>query len=115
MKIKEFAEKLDISQYTLRYYEKVGVLNPIKRIKNGYREYEENDIGWMEFVLRLKDTGMPIKKIIEYAELRSQGNKTRFQRQILLEEHEKDLINRIELFKSNLEHIQKKIEYYKKS
>lgn len=112
MRIKEFAERLNISQYTLRFYEKVGVLNPIKRKKNGYREYDENDIGWMEFVLKLKDTGMPLKKIVEYAELRSHGKGTRLQRQKLLQEHEGELIKRIGILKSNLTLIQKKIEFY---
>jgi DNA-binding transcriptional MerR regulator len=115
MKIKYFAEKLGVSQYTLRYYEKIGVLRPIKRLQNGYREFGEADIKWMEFVLRLKNTGMPIKNIIKYADLRSEGDKTKIQRKELLEEHEKEIIHRINEQQVNLKKIREKIEFYRKS
>lgn len=115
MKIKDFSERIGITPYTLRYYEKIGVLKPIKRIKNGYREYDEKDIAWMEFVIRLKETGMPVKRIIEYAELRTQGDNTKLQRQRLLEDHENILRKKIEEQLNHLSKIQEKIKTYKTS
>ncbi len=114
MRIKEFSERVGLTPYTLRYYEKIGVLRPIKRTTNRYREYDERDISWMEFVLRLKKTGMPIKKIKEYAELRSEGDETKNQRQKILEDHEEILKQKIEEQMKHLQRIQEKIEYYKK-
>lgn len=67
--IGEFAEKVGLTTYTLRYYEKQQLILP-KRDENGRRYYDEVDIKWMGFILHLKGTGMLMSEIQEYVELR---------------------------------------------
>ncbi len=61
MNIKELSEISGLTTHTLRYYEKIGLLKNIKRDSVGYRDYTENDAAWIEFIGRLKATGMSIE------------------------------------------------------
>jgi len=114
MKIGEFSKRIGISEYTLRYYEKVGVLEPIKRNRNGYREYLEEDIAWMEFVGRLKDTGMKIEDITAFAVLRAKGDSSKKDRLKMLIDHEKRIKEDLERLSGNLRSIQEKIAVYRR-
>ena len=51
MTIKEVSEKYDISQDTLRYYERIGMIPPVTRTSSGIRDYQESDLGWVEHVI----------------------------------------------------------------
>ena len=62
MQIKEVQEKLKISSYTLRYYEKMGLIQPY-RDENGYRNYSEEDIHKIERIMFLRDINVPIEDI----------------------------------------------------
>lgn len=62
MQIKEVQEKLKISSYTLRYYEKMGLIQPY-RDENGYRNYNEEDIHKIERIMFLRDINVPIEDI----------------------------------------------------
>ena len=75
MKIGEIANKTNLPASTLRYYEKKGLLK-VDRDKNGRRYYKESDIEWIKFIRRLKETGMLIKDIQHYSELRYVGSIT---------------------------------------
>lgn len=112
MRIKEFAERIGVTESTLRFYEKVGVLKPIFRNSSGYREFGEADLRWMEFVLRLKVTGMPLAQIVQYAQWRDQGDRTIEDRLQLLQGHELQVRTDLEALQSSLEKIQEKILYY---
>ena len=46
MTIKEVSEELGLTQDTLRYYEKIGMIPPVTRTEGGIRDYQENDIAW---------------------------------------------------------------------
>ncbi|MCY9855989.1 MerR family transcriptional regulator, partial [Vibrio mediterranei] len=87
MDIKRFSERVGLSPYTLRYYEKIGLIRNVNRDTNGRRIYLEKDTDWIQFVIRLKDTGMPLNVIKEYSKLRYQGESTLEARKELLEEH----------------------------
>lgn len=65
LSISEAAEKSGISSYTLRYYEKIGLLPQPKRKNNGSRFYLESDIHFMKFLKSLKETGMSLEDIKE--------------------------------------------------
>ncbi|KRK47775.1 MerR family transcriptional regulator [Secundilactobacillus kimchicus] len=73
--IGEFGEQTGLTIDTLRYYEKEGLLEP-QRDKNGRRQYTETDRRWCEFIKRIKATGMPLRTIKQYSELRHRGNET---------------------------------------
>jgi MerR family transcriptional regulator, aldehyde-responsive regulator len=68
MTIQEVAEQTGISAYTIRFYEKVGVLPHIKRLPNGIRQFSDADVAFLRFLLQLKQTGMSLEDIIEFTE-----------------------------------------------
>lgn len=109
--IGEFSEISGLSIYTLRYYEHEGLINP-ERKANGQRIYTKNDIAWVEFIVRLKETGMPIKEIQRYAVLRVQGELTLCERRDMLLHHRQILQDNLKNLNSHLEKLDAKIEYY---
>lgn len=112
MNIKTFSELTQVSAYTLRYYEKIGLLKQVERNANGHRFFTAKDVDWVGFLKRLKDMGMALKKIQQYADLRALGESTSEQRKNLLEEHVAVVEKRIEAEALNLEKIKQKIKYY---
>ena len=104
-----------LSPHALRYYEKIGVLRPVARAANGHRRYNKDDVAWIEFVLRLKHTGMPLDQIREYARLRAQGDGTIAPRLHVLEQHRDSLIARIADLQKNLGAIDSKIARYRRA
>ncbi|HBO39430.1 MAG TPA: MerR family transcriptional regulator [Pasteurellaceae bacterium] len=86
MKIRQFSILTGLSVDTLRYYEKEGLLKPNRDI-NGYRQYTEHDIEWVQAFLRLKRTNMPLTQIKEYSRLRHLGDETVAQRYKMLLTH----------------------------
>ncbi|MCT4663003.1 MAG: MerR family transcriptional regulator, partial [Tissierellales bacterium] len=95
-KIKEVSEKTGISAYTLRYYEKEGILPSIERDKSGQRVYSDENIAWLEIVVCLKDTNMPLEEIKEIVRLSMIGDETIDERKQILLEHRKKIQNQIE-------------------
>lgn len=112
MNIKEFAEVSGISAHTLRYYEKIGVFQDVKRNDSGHRNYTEADILWAQFINRLKETGMPLEQIRQYAVLRKQGEGTAEARMHLLKNHAATLKKRLAEEKQHLKKIHEKIAWY---
>ena len=115
MKIKEFANRVGVSESAIRYYERIGVLHSIGRLKNGYREFDEDDVRWMEFVNRLRVTGMSMENIVEYARLREQGESSIADRLRILESHEAKIVHEMAENELHLQRLREKILHYKKS
>lgn len=111
--IGEAAEKLHLSIHTLRYYEKEGLLLPVKRADNGQRVYTLDDIQWVYMIRCLRDTGMSIQNIKQYLSLFKQGLKTVPERKEFLEQNKKHIDQQILLFQTTKLLLEKKIEYYK--
>ena len=114
MNIKEFSKITGISAHTLRYYEKIGILQEVKRNASGHRNYTERDIVWAEFINRLKETGMPLAQIKEYASLRKRGECTAKTRMNLLEQHALVLKQKITEEQQHLKKINEKIQHNEK-
>lgn len=76
MTIKEVAEKYDISQDTLRYYERVNMIPKVTRTSGGIRDYQEEDIRWVELAICMRSAGLPIEAMIEYVRLFKEGDET---------------------------------------
>lgn len=85
--IGEFSQLSGLTTHAIRFYESAGVLRSSSRAPNGHRRYQENDVLWIEFVLKLKLTGMPLSEIKQYADLREQGDSTLQQRLVMLKLH----------------------------
>ena len=73
MKIGELAKRSGLSAHTIRYYERIGLLPYAVRDQSRRRDYDTSILTWIEFLGRLKSTGMPIRDMLRYAELREKG------------------------------------------
>lgn len=89
MTIKEVSEKYDISQDTLRYYERVGMIPKVNRTAGGIRDYQESDLGWVELAICMRGAGLPVEVMIEYVKLFQEGDATIPARLELLTEQRK--------------------------
>lgn len=92
LSIGELSRLSGLSTHTIRFYEAAGVLKPAGRASNGHRRYRSDDVLWLEFVLRLKLTGMPLAEIKQYALLRAQGESTLQPRLAMLKLHRERLV-----------------------
>lgn len=109
--IGEFANKVGLTTYTLRYYEKEKLILP-KRDENDRRYYTEQDIKWVGFLLHLKGTGMLMNEIKEYVQLRAQGDSTIKIRRDLLSKVKHRSLAQIEEMKMHLKILSHKIDWY---
>ncbi|UFZ02986.1 MerR family transcriptional regulator [Bradyrhizobium ontarionense] len=87
MKIGELARQSGLTPHTIRYYERIGLLPRADRDHAQQRDYDASILTWIEFLGRLKATGMPIRDMLRYAELRARGAATEPERRQLLERH----------------------------
>lgn len=109
--IGEFSKLTGLGIHTLRYYEQENLIIP-KRNAANRRRYSDNDIKWIDFIKRLKDTGMPIKEIKQYAELRAMGESSLCERMEMLVNHRKALNSQILLLKEHMTKLDDKIAFY---
>ena len=84
-----------MTAHTLRYYERVGLIQPVGRARNGHRRYSEADEAWLKFLHCMRETNMSIREMQRYAELREQGDATSLQRRKLLEDHQAAIAEKI--------------------
>lgn len=89
LSIQQTAEATGVSVHTLRYYERIGLIGAVPRRSNGHRIYRKEELVWIEFLVRLRSTGMPIREMRRYAQLRAQGNRlgSVLERKAMLERH----------------------------
>lgn len=113
MTIKEVSEKYGLSQDTLRYYEKIGVIPPVTRTSGGIRNYTEKDISWVENAVCMRNAGLPVEVIAEYCRLFSMGDSTIGARLELLTEQRKKLIEQKEQLEAEISRLDYKIGRYK--
>lgn len=110
--IKDVAEKTGLSIYTLRYYDKEGLLPFVKRSESGIRLFTDTDLEWLSTIICLKETGMPLKKIREYIDLFIQGSDTLEQRRQIFIDHRVHLLKELEQLEKNLELVEHRIQFY---
>jgi DNA-binding transcriptional MerR regulator len=107
------AEQSGFSLDTLRYYERIGLLDGIDRAPSGHRRFRDDDLEWLEVLRCLRDTGMPIAQMRRYAELTRAGQATLADRMNLLTEHDARVQERIALLQAQHKHLQEKIDWYR--
>jgi len=93
--IRNMAERCGMTAHTLRYYERVGLIQPVERARNGHRRYSEADEAWINFLHCMRDTNMPIREMQRYAELRELGDATSLERRKILEDHQAEIAAQI--------------------
>lgn len=111
--IKQVAKKMDLTISTIRYYEKEGLLPPVKRDKAGNRMFDDEDIEWLSLICCLRNTGMPVKKIKQFVAWSLDGDETLTQRIQMLEEHRASVDEQLETLTHYKCSIEWKINYHK--
>jgi len=109
--IREVSVQTGVSAHTLRYYERAGLIR-IPRAANGHRRYGPAEVRWISFLRRLHATGMPIRRMRDYARLVWRGDSTAGDRLALLSAHRDDVVARLDELRQNLELIETKIRTY---
>ena len=112
--IAEAAHRSGLSIDTLRYYERISLIDPPARDSGGRRVYTDEDLGWLLFLTKLRTTGMPIKLMREYARLRRLGESSVAARKQILVEHRADVRARIDELLSCVEVLDYKIDNYER-
>ncbi len=107
------AEQSGFSLDTLRYYERIGLLDGIDRTPSGHRLFTGDDLEWLGVLRCLRETGMPIARMRTYAELTRDGDATLAERLSLLEEHDAHVRERIRLLQTQHDYLQDKIAWYR--
>jgi DNA-binding transcriptional MerR regulator len=109
LSIGEAAARSGLSAHTLRYYERARLVEPIARGPRGERRYAARDLEWIAFLQRLRATGMPIREMRRFAELRTGGTATIPARRELLAAHHRRVLATIEDLRRNLAAIEAKL------
>lgn len=112
MTIKEASGLTGISQDTLRYYEKIGLIPPVPRNTSGIRDYGDSDIRWIEFARCMRSAGLSIEVLTEYLRLYRQGEETLIERRELLAEQRLRLMEKITDMQNTLTRLDNKIKRY---
>jgi MerR family transcriptional regulator, aldehyde-responsive regulator len=110
--IKEFAETVNLTPFTLRYYEKEGLMPPSKRLDNSHRVYGDSDVRWVTLISCLRSTGMSISDLKHYIDLVIRGDQTVQERKQIILGQKKKIEDQLEELKKHLELINKKINLY---
>ncbi|MET8636778.1 MerR family transcriptional regulator [Streptomyces sp. NPDC004096] len=112
--IAQVAERTGLTHDTLRYYEKAGLIERVGRTGGNQRRYAAADLAWLEFLLRLRETGMPIAEMQRFAALRSRGDATVADRLAMLREHRAAVARRIRALRRNAAALDDKIDHYER-
>ena len=112
MRIAEVAEKYDISADTLRYYERIGLLRPVRRNTGGVRDYGEDDCMRIGFVKCMRGANVSIEALIEYMQLLDEGDATLEARKQILIEQREAARERLARVQEGLDRLDYKIAHY---
>jgi len=112
--IRTMAARCGMTTHTLRYYERVGLIQPVGRARNGHRRYSDADEAWLNFLHCMRATNMPIREMQRYAALRERGDDTSLDRRKILEEHRATIAAQIVALEKAHALLNHKIENYRK-
>ncbi|MFF9085226.1 MerR family transcriptional regulator [Streptomyces sp. NPDC014991] len=110
--ISEVVARTGLTAHTLRWYERIGLMPHVDRSHTGQRRYSNRDLDWLDFVTKLRLTGMPVADMVRYAELVREGESTYAARRGLLEATRRDVLGRIAELRDTLAVLDRKISFY---
>lgn len=113
MKIGEVSKELGIPSATLRYYEQIGLLESIKK-KSGIREYQEEDVEQIKFIMCMKQAGFSLEAIVEFVTLGKDSKNGENKRLEMLLNQKEILIDEIKQKEDTLDFLNYKIDIHKK-
>ena len=111
--MKEVCQIVGWSYETLKYYCKEGLIPNVKRDKNNYRVFDENNIEWIKGLQCLKKCGMSLKDMRMYLDYCMQGPASIPERVDMLNETKEDLERRLSEIQESLDYIEQKKELYR--
>lgn len=111
--ISEVAKELNLTVYTLRYYDKEGLMPFVERTSSGNRLFKESDLSALKVIECLKATGMPIKEIKNFIDWCSEGDATLQQRYDMFLERKANVEGQMEELRKTMDVIEHKCLYYK--
>ncbi|MBI5931588.1 MAG: MerR family transcriptional regulator [Chloroflexi bacterium] len=109
---KQISELTEVSIPTLRYYERIGLLDRVDRADNGHRLYSEADVRRVDFLKHLRGTQMSITEMQHYVGLFRTGEKTIMERRQILESHRREVQKQIDALCETLVLLDRKIDHY---
>ncbi len=112
MTIAQVSQKYGLTQDTLRYYERVGLLPRVNRSEGGKRDFLEKDLKWVDFIKCMRASGISVEALIEYVTLFQQGDSTAEARKAILISERDALADRVEKLSSTLKRLDNKIAAY---
>lgn len=110
--MKQACEKTGLTYDTLKFYCNEGLVPNVKRDKNNYRIFDENDIEWINSLSCLKKCGMSIIEMKEYLELCLKGEKTIPERKDILDIKLKELEHKKQEIQDSIDYIHWKHKFY---
>ena len=111
--VSEVSVQTGLSAHTLRWYEQVGLLDPVQRDAAGRRRYSEDDLGRLGFLLKLRSTGMPVRDMIRFVELSRLENDAGVAEKLqILVDHRERVLAQINALQEDLKVIEFKIDIY---
>jgi len=114
LSISDAARATGVSAHTLRYYERAGLmLDRVGRAPSSHRRYSEEELRWVVLLTKLRSTGMPIRRMREYADLVRAGDGNEAERLALLEAHREAVLDQLAAIRRNLEAVDTKIALYR--
>ena len=112
MTIAEVSKKYNLTQDTIRYYERIGLIPHVPRSKSGIRDFDETACNWLEFIKCMRNAGMSIEILKRYVELFKKGEDTLEERKALLKEQRNDLSKKQEDIQATIKRLDYKIKVY---
>ncbi|WP_212976045.1 MerR family transcriptional regulator [Bacillus sp. J14TS2] len=112
--IKEFSKITGLTPYTLRFYEKIGLLK-VKRDNNQNRIYDDLNKDWVDFFLHLKRTGMSLEDLKQYMAWWNQGDETILERLEMLKKQKQTALTELEKLQEGITELDRKITQYNKA
>ncbi len=113
LSIQEMATRSGVSAHTLRYYERIGLLRPVPRSANGHRQFSADDVGWVQLLVCLRETGMNIQDMLRFANVDGPNLSVAERRLALLEAHREAVRARQRVVDAYLQRIEGKLAYYR--
>ncbi len=111
--IRQIADKTNLTEHTIRYYDREGLIPFLARSKSGSRQFSEDDLEWIQLVCCLRNSGMPLQEIKELMQMCLKGKESFEERKRLLIQHKEKILNDMKNLEKSLTTIQYKIDHYK--
>ncbi len=112
LNIQQAAQHSSVSVHTLRYYERIGLLDNVGRTSSGYREYDDHALDCIRFMTMLRETGMDIQQMLEFTDLERSGATSFGTRYRLLPSHRAGLMSHMAKLQEQMQYLDQKVEYF---